>query len=947
MRPACASHLASTLGFMTMFAPATLGRGIVVAPGTPPPEPWTEAPRSTISTATLNNPKNLRKLIDTLHRYWVSRTPHVIEWDCEATALGTHETDERAVYELPTEWLPPLERLRFLCFSNNYDARTGEAVWWWTAKAAHLITCSPSNTADVVVDGVDMWIDGGPRQTFDLVLNHPVVSYESIELARPRVLPQRVAVTGALATDQREAVEHGAGAARIIAPAGSGKTRTLTERLRYLLEELGVEAEIVTALAYNDRAAAELRNRLGVDRSLARTIHSLGWEILRAARPGLDLIGEMDVRRALERFVSVPRRSNTDAIGPYIEALDRVRSGLVNPETVESERDDVPGFAAAFEPYREYLYRRGGVDHGEQIYGAIEALIRDPALRTRWQQRCRHLLVDEFQDLTPAYLMLIRLVASPQLNVFGVGDDDQVIYGYAGADPSFLIDFDTYFPSAGKHTLLTNYRSPGAVVTATMNLLSYNKRRINKEISSTDATAAADSLQVLRVPTDTMASEAASLVATWCSGGGSPTDIAVLARVNAALLPVKAALADLGISTNDQLTAQTLQRTAARALFAWLRVAMRPEAISRSDLLEIVRRPSRGLNRLTAEYAPRRRFGLNDLGRIRGQLDDKPARRWDEFLDDITTTVAMARSGDALATVRHIITHVGLETSAGGLDHGRTNAARPSHTDDLIAIERAASIHRDLDSFASWLTDALDQKSDPAGVVLSSVHRVKGMEWPRVVVFSADAGSVPHALSDDHEEERRVFHVAITRGIDKVHIFAAAERPSPFLRELTRKLVPGDRAVAPKRSSNAIPKRSSRSTKKVPVTGDRVWVFGYEATVTGVSGSTVEIQLDGGSQMDVKTTDIRKILPRVVTHGPRNETVVDTLKAWRLETAQGLSVPAYVVLHDRTIDEIASVMPMDESSLLSIQGIGTSKLEHYGDDLLRIVEEGREDPGEE
>jgi ATP-dependent DNA helicase UvrD/PcrA len=925
---------------MSVSAPSALGRGIVIAAGMQPPEPWSKVPTSLINADVLANPQSQRTLIDTLHRYWVARTPHVIEWDCAPTALGTHEVDERPVYAFPTNWLPPLERLRFLCFSNNYDARGGEAIWWWTEKAKSLISCEPSEKADVVIDGVDTWIDGGPRQPLDELLEFSVVSYESVEQGATTTVPRRTVVSADLAADQREAVEHTAGAARIIAPAGSGKTRTLTERLRYLLEETGVEPEIVTALAYNDRAAAEMRERLGVGRGLARTIHSLGWEILRDARPGLDLIGESDVRRTLERFVSVPRRSNTDAIGPFIEALDRVRAGLIDPNTVESERDDVPGFAAAFEPYREHLYRMGGVDHGEQIYGAIQELVRDPALRIRWQHRCRHLLVDEFQDLTPAYLLLIRLVASPQLNVFGVGDDDQVIYGYAGADPGFLIDFDSYFPGAGEHNLSTNYRSPGPVVDATINLLSRNKRRIDKQITSADRSHSNGSLDVARVASDTMASETASLIETWRADGISLHSVAVLARVNAALLPVKATLADLDIPTNDQISAQTLQRTAARALFAWLRVAMRPEDISRSDALEIVRRPSRGLNRVAAEYLPRRNLDLTTLGSIRGKLQDKPARRWDEFLDDIASTAAVARGGDALATVRHITTTIGLASAAGGLDRGRTNAARPSHTDDLVAIERAAAQHRDLESFAPWLTQALNRESDPSGVVLSSVHRVKGMEWSRVIVFSADAGSVPHVLSDNHEEERRVFHVAITRGIDEVHVLAAQERPSPFLRELKTEASPSDKRVAPKRSTEPIPKRPARSRTKSPVPGDRVWVFGYEASVVAANGNTIAIQLDGGSQMDVKISDIRKILPRTATHGPRNDGVVDSLKQWRLETSQSLSVPAYVVLHDRTIDEIASVMPTDEAELLTIAGIGANKLEHYGDDILRIVEEG-------
>ena len=150
-----------------------------------------------------------------------------------------------------------------------------------------------------------------------------------------------------------------------------------------------------------------------------------------------------------------------------------MRIGLADPVDVEASRDDVPGFADTFRRYRDVLDRNGEADHDEQIYGAIEVLCADADLRAHWQRQCRHLLVDEFQDLTPAYLLLLRLLASPGMEVFGVGDDDQVIYGYAGADPRFLLDFDNLFPGAGSHALTINYRCPADVVTAATSQLAY------------------------------------------------------------------------------------------------------------------------------------------------------------------------------------------------------------------------------------------------------------------------------------------------------------------------------------------------------------------------------------------------------------------------------------------------------------------------------------------
>ncbi|NNK91037.1 MAG: UvrD-helicase domain-containing protein, partial [Acidimicrobiia bacterium] len=421
---------------MTLPGPALLGRGVVVRAGSPIPAPWVDVPVVTLDANTVTN-----ETADRLHELWVRREPVVVEWGLDDDALPAEVTDEPP-WALNARFMFPAERLRFLCFSNNYDARDGDPKWWWSVKAA-AIGADPGGSADVTLpDGGEVWIDGGPRQPLD-GLEHPVVHGETVDAGHTTSVGRPMTVNHDLAPDQAAAVDHQAGAARIIAPAGSGKTRTLAARLRHLLDDRGVEDQYVTAVAYNARAAAELRERTGAPRRVVRTIHSLGWAILGEHRPGLDLIGERDVRGVLGRLVRVPKRANADPLGPYIEALDQVRAGLVDPEQVEADRDDVPGFGDVFERYRSRLYRSGGVDHGEQVYGAIEALLRDEPLRRRWQFRCRHLLVDEFQDLTPAYLLLLRLVASPQLQVFGVGDDDQVIYGYAGADPGFLIDFDS------------------------------------------------------------------------------------------------------------------------------------------------------------------------------------------------------------------------------------------------------------------------------------------------------------------------------------------------------------------------------------------------------------------------------------------------------------------------------------------------------------------------
>ncbi len=915
---------------MTWPGPPELGRGVVVRPGAQVPEPWRDVDRLTLDAAALGDREMLESLVDRLHRAWVTRTPVVLEWGVADDAAGLEEVHDGPVWQLDAGFLFPLERLRFLAFSNNYDARNGPPRWWWVVKAQRIQAVA-AEVADVMLpDGSHAWIDGGPRQALPQ-FEHPVLHGDDIDLGEIRRVPVPITVDAeGLATDQLEAVSHRRGPARIIAPAGSGKTRTLTARLRHVLEWEAYDPRQTLALAYNERAAAELRERLDVDRSLARTIHSLGWQILREARPGLELLDERGVRDIVERCVQVPRRPDADTIGPYLEALSTVRARLRDPSEVEASRDDVTGFAGAFEPIRRRMYAMSRVDHGEQVYGAIEALLSDPGLRARWQRRCRHLLVDEFQDLTPAYLLLIRLVASPQLAVFGVGDDDQVIYGFDGADPGFLIEYDRYFPGAASHALEVNYRCPPAVVNAATHLLSYNRRRIDKTIRAGSSDSGGETLQVRSSAGGELAAACGEQVRQWIDSGVESTDIAVLARVNAALIPVKAALVESGLPTDDLMGPGTLDRTTVRSLFAWIELALAPERMGRSSVLTAIRRPSRGLNRLARDLVTRRTVDLDTLFALGADLGRKQRDRWEQFCRDVRTVASVAAGKDSASLVRTIVRQVGLGGSAQALDSGRRTAARSAHFDDLVAIERAAALQPDPGELVRWLRARVSHRSQPGGITLSSVHRVKGMEWSHVIVFGADRGAMPHDLAEDIEEERRVFHVALTRAARHVVVMADAERPSPFLGELD--------GTAPRREPATVVRGTPQQELiTMPGVGDTVRLWGgIEGAVIAVDGAHMTVRLDTGAEVAAGPTDVVRVTAAAAA-GAGDPAIAEALRSWRRETSRRLGVPAYVVLHDKTIEAIAAALPTTEQALLRITGIGPAKLDAYGDDVLAIV----------
>ena len=227
----------------------------------------------------------------------------------------------------------------------------------------------------------------------------------------------------------------------------------------------------VALVAYNTRAANEMKTRLAdVAGVQVRTLNALGLRLCGRR----STIEEVDVRRLLGNLVRFPKRSETDPLAPWLKALGRVRLGLADPATVADELPDVSDLERVARVYRAQLAEQEVVDFDEQVTGAIERLLGDPAFRLRAQRSARVLLIDEFQDLTPAHLLLIRLLSGPAGAVFAVGDDDQTIYGYAGATPRWLVDFGHWFPGAALHSLEVNYRCPAPVVAAASNLLTRN-----------------------------------------------------------------------------------------------------------------------------------------------------------------------------------------------------------------------------------------------------------------------------------------------------------------------------------------------------------------------------------------------------------------------------------------------------------------------------------------
>jgi DNA helicase-2/ATP-dependent DNA helicase PcrA len=1011
--------------------PALLGRGVVVAPGGPVPDAAAGWPVLRVDHDVLAKPD---EAIDELDRAWRARRPTVVELAVPIGEMKQPEAWHGPVHDLTPSFELRRERLHFLVWANRYDGRGGEPKWHHAGRAVRLGAqaidgAGPGRDAgDVVLpDGTAAWIDGGPRGLGPGAGPGGEVGAEpGAGSAAPTLLHVNQLWTEALrpdrwqraadelAADQQAAVGHAGGPARVLAPAGSGKTRVLTARLRHLLADRGWATATVTALAYNARAAGEMRERTGdLAGAQVRTLHSLGYEILgRAGGQRPRLLDERAARNLLEQLTPVRPRFNDDVLAPYLEALAEVRGGLRSPAEVEASRDDVPDFATVFPAYRERLHDMGAIDFDEQIYGAIEALLRHPEVRQAAQRRCAHVLLDELQDLTPAQLLMVRLLAAPSYDVYGVGDDDQVIYGYAGASPRFLVDYQHYFPGAAGFLLEVNYRCPPAVVEAASTLLSYNHLRVPKAIRAA-APAAGDpattgGLVVERHDDTVLGNRLIEVVTALLDGGADAGDVAVLTRVNAGLLAPQVLLGEAGLAVDPAVDERMLDRTGTRAALAWLRLAQAAGArqlLAGDDLATVARRPSRSLSPGLLKALGRGEWSLGRLDGFASGLDDARLRaRMTGLHDDLARLGGMARDG---ATTADLLTEVrdkvGLAQALDRLDDARS-APGGGHIDDLDALVLVARAHPEVADFEPWLRRRLRARpgrgggaggrgrgpgparasgragtaptegwdgaplphdpgpddeawmsglfddpppGPPAGtastaggpaeqadataagepeapggrITLSTVHRVKGLEWPHVVVWDASEGVMPHRLNTsgpDLEEERRVFHVAITRARRSAVVLSRAAAPSPFLDELT--------GEAPHTSPDSMASRVSDAGGRRRGDRDRGSAAGPDDA--GDAAERLRQRRDRRSRPADKAVELDAA-------GSRR---AETLREWRRKRAKDDGVPAYVVLHDRHIDGVAHRAPATLDELALCDGIGPTKLDRYGDDILTVLE---------
>jgi DNA helicase-2/ATP-dependent DNA helicase PcrA len=645
---------------------------------------------------------------------------------------------------------------------------------------------------------------------------------------------------------QREAVTHVDGPLLILAGAGSGKTRVLAHRVAYLIRAGGVKPEQVLAVTFTNKAAGEMRDRIeslvgGVARIMwINTFHSMCARILRreAERLGykstFSIYDADDSKRLIKRCLGPTEEGglNLDIERYKPEALARLisdaKNRLLDSEGMRAETGDHFERTAAdvYQLYEQKLFEMNAMDFDDLLMKMVNLLELFPARLKHYQNAFRYVMVDEYQDTNHAQYRIANLLAGQRGNLAVVGDDDQSIYSWRGADIRNILEFERDHPTAKIIRLEQNYRSTEAILQVANAVVANNEQRKGKNLWT--ARGAGATVQVVEVNDERaeaqfVASEIQKLAAGEISRGGpgdvgrdasvAPADIAVLYRTNAQSRVLEEEFGRYAIAYQVVGGTRFYDRAEIKDALAYLALIANPDDEQR--LLRIANVPRRGL-------------GKTSLARLQAE-----AQTMGETLWSVITRAEEVNglSGAATRGLVSLVALVGswrLKAAAGGpvadlvqtmldesgylpgLRDSRTLEAegRVENLEELVGVAAEYDKRAEQPSLDGFLqevslyadTDKLVDKSQQ--VTFMTLHNAKGLEYPVVFMAGMEEGVFPHqrALDEQNlEEERRLAYVGITRAMDRLYLLHARSRnlwggsmyglPSRFLAEIPASLV--------------------------------------------------------------------------------------------------------------------------------------------------------------
>ena len=616
--------------------------------------------------------------------------------------------------------------------------------------------------------------------------------------------------------NQAQAVAHIDGPCMVLAGPGSGKTRIISQRIVSMVLDHGIPPTRILAISFTKASSLEMKKRTlayGKDDRLNKvsfgTFHSSFFRILRryAGVSLEDLLLDLDrfkLVRSILKYLKISNYNDDDVLD-LLNEISLVKNELVDYRDYDSQSFEHEIFQKAYRLYEDEKKRHGKIDFDDMLIQAYDLLNNDPAILSIVRQVFKYILIDEFQDINRVQFELIRLIAGQENNLFVVGDEDQSIYGFRGARPDFMLEFDQYFPSA-RHILLdTNYRSSKDIVDLSLGLIKKNKKRHPKDLKAFSKDPARISYIY---PKDT--DDEARLVAdqifdrVGSQKGADYGDFAVIYRTNRQARAFVDAFMDKRIPFILKDAPKTIyDHWVSLDIIAYLRIAM--EIGSGGDWARVINKPFRYISKKSLAKAEASMDFLDCL------LNDEDIKDFQKKnLEDLYIDLNYVRGLSPQYGISYIRTTLDYDRYI--LDYCHERRIKSQQIVEILdELEAAAGPYRTILDFFKHIDQVREEVKKNAdktagsslatsadkGVVLTTMHSSKGLEFDNVYIVGVNEGIVPYQLGDDSkldiEEERRLLYVAITRAKRFLVISSPLKRfgkkigQSQFLKELQEK----------------------------------------------------------------------------------------------------------------------------------------------------------------
>ena len=626
---------------------------------------------------------------------------------------------------------------------------------------------------------------------------------------------------------QLKAVKHKDGPLLILAGAGSGKTRVLTTRIAYLIEQ-GVSSSNILAITFTNKAAKEMKERIeklvGKTSIWTSTFHSFGVRILRENYEKLGyknnfVIMDSDDSLTLVKKILKDLGYDPKRFSPYMirNKISSNKSEFIMPEEykkyVHGEEDDI--VYKVYKKYQEILFKNNSVDFDDLLILPIRLFKENPEVLDFYQEKYKYILVDEYQDTNEAQYLLIKMLASKYRNIACVGDNDQSIYAFRGANYKNILNFEKDYPDAEVIMLEQNYRSTKTILEAANSVIKNNNFRKDKNLWSDNETGDKITFYKSYDEVDEVF-YIIRKIKDLISSGASYKDIAVLYRTNAQSRVFEQEMLKQNLPFRIIGSFYFYSRKEIKDLLAYLRIIHNTD--DDISLLRCINTPKRGIGPKTiseieqsASFYNTSMFEAikdgkalefkNIILKLREELSSCSLT---EFIDKVLDLSGMK---EALKAEKSLEADIRLEN----LEEFKSVTKNFEERVGIISLEEFLLE-------VSLVSDIEEYKDDDNRVTLMTVHSVKGLEYPYVFIAGAEEGIFPHKNSygpDELEEERRLMYVAITRAMKKLYITAAKKRmlygvESPSVLSRFVKEINPDLIEEPQKDNNKVVKKEKR-----------------------------------------------------------------------------------------------------------------------------------------